>query len=126
GAKQLLEHLGAGRSVALMNDQKFNEGIEAPFFGRPAMTAPGATRLAMRTGAPPVPMSAVRLREHGRGLARFRVTVHPPIPVEDTGDRNADIAVTVGRINRFIEDRIRESPADWFWLHRRFAKEVYR
>jgi KDO2-lipid IV(A) lauroyltransferase len=121
GAKQLLEHLAAGRSVALMNDQKFNEGIEAEFFGRPAMTAPGPTRLAMRSGAPLIPMSVART-----GGAHFRVTVHAPIPVAETGARNADIKATVARINRFIEDRIRETPPDWFWLHRRFPKEVYR
>lgn len=121
GARQLLDHLAAGRSVALMNDQKFNEGIEASFFGHPAMTAPGATRLALRTGAPLIPMSVVRT-----GGAHFRVTVHEPIPVGGAGGRNADIAATVERINRFLEDRIREAPADWFWLHRRFPKEVYR
>ncbi len=121
GAKQLLEHLDSGRSVALMNDQKFNEGIAVPFFGRVAMTAPGPTRLAMRSNAPLIPMSARRT-----GGANFRVTVHAPIEVERTGDRTADIAATVLKINRFLEDRIREAPADWFWVHRRFAKDVYR
>lgn len=120
GAKELLDHLAAGRSVALMNDQKFNEGIPSSFFGYPAMTAPGPTRLAMRAGAPLIPMSARRLEG-----AHFLVRVHEPIKVADTGDRAADIAATVARINRFLEDRIRETPADWFWVHRRFPKAVY-
>src|SRR5690606_29305746 len=37
-ARDLLQALAQGRSVALMNDQKFNEGISVPLFGEPAMT----------------------------------------------------------------------------------------
>ncbi len=119
GARELMEHLAAGRAVALMNDQKFNAGIETPFFGYPAMTAPGPTRLAMRAGAPLIPMSARRLYDENGDGARFLVQVHEPIPI-------TDVAETVAAINRFLEDRIRESPADWFWVHRRFHKDVYR
>lgn len=120
GAKELIEHLEAGRSVALMNDQKFNEGIPVPFFGLEAMTAPGPTRLAMRAGIPLVPTSVKRLPG-----VRFRVTVHPPIPIDESLPRAEAIQRAVEQVNRFIEDRIREAPADWFWVHRRFPKAVY-
>ena len=39
GARQLLSALENGESIALLNDQKFNEGISVPFFGVEAMTA---------------------------------------------------------------------------------------
>jgi KDO2-lipid IV(A) lauroyltransferase len=58
--------------------------------------------------------------------ARFRVIVHDPIVLEDTGDRAADIETGVRRINGFVEDRIRARPAEWFWVHRRWPNEVYR
>jgi len=48
GARELLEAMERGESVALMNDQKFNGGIAAPFFGQPAHTAAGPSRLALR------------------------------------------------------------------------------
>lgn len=120
GAKELLEGLGKGESVALMNDQKFNRGISAMFFGRPVMTAPGPTRLALRFGVALQPMSVQRIRG-----ARFRVVVHDPIVLEKTGDRTADIAAGVRRVNQFMEERIRERPEEWFWVHRRWPNEAY-
>ena len=41
---------GAGASVALMNDQKFNNGLAGTFFGHLVHTAPAPTRLALRFG----------------------------------------------------------------------------
>jgi KDO2-lipid IV(A) lauroyltransferase len=56
---------------------------------------------------------------------KFRLTVHAPITLEQTEDRQADIARGVQAITRFIEDRVRESPADWFWVHKRWPDRVY-
>lgn len=122
GARELMRALERGESVALMNDQKFNGGIEAPLFGVPAMTAPGPSTFALRFGIPLQPLSVQRI---GPG-ARFRVIVHEPIVLEDTGDRAADIEAGVRRINAFMEDRIRERPTEWFWVHRRWPNEVYK
>ncbi len=121
GAKAMLKSLNDGQSVALMNDQKMNDGIAAPFFGRDAMTASGPARLALRAGAPLVPMSVVR-----SGGPRFVVRVHDPLPEPSAQDRSAAVLETVTRINGFIEDRIREAPAQWFWVHRRFDKALYK
>lgn len=120
GARELLEGMKQGKSVALMNDQKFNSGVAAPFFGHLAHTAPGPTRLAIRFGTVLQPMSVQRLKG-----ARFRAVVHDPIIPPKTGDRTADIEAGVRMINAFMEDRIRERPAEWFWVHRRWPNEVY-
>ncbi|MGR4867140.1 lysophospholipid acyltransferase family protein [Caulobacter sp. LARHSG274] len=120
GARELLDAMKRGVSVALMNDQKFNGGVEAPFFGHPVRTAPGPTRLAIRFGTVLQPMSVQRIKG-----ARFRAVVHAPIVLPDTGDRAADIESGVRLVNTFMEDRIRERPEDWFWVHRRWPNEVY-
>jgi KDO2-lipid IV(A) lauroyltransferase len=122
GARELMRALARGESVALMNDQKFNGGVAAPFFGHIAHTAPGPSTFALRFGLPLQPMSVQRV---GPG-ARFKVTVHDPIHLEDTGDREADIETGVRRINAFIEERIRARPTEWFWVHRRWPNEVYK
>jgi KDO2-lipid IV(A) lauroyltransferase len=121
GARELLEGLRRGESVALMNDQKFNGGVAAPLFGVTAHTAPGPTRLALRFGAPLQPMSVQRKHK-----ARFRVVAHPPIHLEQTSDRAADIEAGVRRVNAFIEERVRERPAEWWWVHKRWPNEVYK
>jgi KDO2-lipid IV(A) lauroyltransferase len=109
-----------GESVAILNDQKFNGGVEAPFFGRPVRTAPAATRLALKFDAPLIPMSVQRTRG-----ARFRVIVHEPIVVPRTGDKSADIAAGVAAVNAFMEARVRERPGEWFWVHKRWPAEAY-
>ena len=120
GARELLEGMKQGRSVALMNDQKFNSGVEGDFFGHPVRTAPGPSRLALRFGPVLQPMSVQRIKG-----ARFRAVVHDPIVVPSTGDRTADIEAGVKLVHAFMEDRIRERPQEWFWVHRRWPSEVY-
>ena len=121
GTRELMRALARGNPVALMNDQKFNEGIAVPFFGRDAMTAPGPTRLALKYQVPIVPVSTVRT-----GPARFRIEFHEPFVPEDTGDQNADILASVTRITRFLEDQVRAHPGQWFWQHRRWPKEAWK
>jgi len=121
GAKEVLNALKDGDSVALMNDQKMNDGIAAPLFGREAMTASGPTRLAMKHGAPLIPMSVRRLED-----VRHVVSYHSPIEVSERPERSEAVLETVTRINRFVEEQVRAAPAQWFWVHRRFGKEIYR
>jgi KDO2-lipid IV(A) lauroyltransferase len=120
GARELLAGMARGESVALMNDQKFSEGPEVIFFGQPVNAAPGPSRLALRFGTVLQPLSVTRLPG-----VRFRVTAHDPIELVQTGDRQADIARGVQAITSFIEDRVRENPVDWFWVHKRWPDRVY-
>lgn len=122
GARELLRALSRGESVALMNDQKFNGGVAAPLFGVMAHTAPGPSTFALRFGVPLQPMSVQRV---GPG-ARFKVIVHEPIRLTDTGDRDADIEAGVLRVNAFIEERVRARPHEWFWVHKRWPNEIYK
>jgi len=120
GARELLGALKAGVSVAMLNDQKYDGGVAAPFFGREVLTLPAAVRLALRFGADLQPMSIQRAKG-----ARFRCVVHPPIPVPDTGDKTADVEAGVRAVNAFIEARVRERPSEWFWVHRRWPAADY-
>jgi KDO2-lipid IV(A) lauroyltransferase len=120
GARDLLEALKAGRSVAMLNDQRYDGGVAGPFFGRQVMTLPAAVRLALRFGTCLQPMSIQRL-----GGARFKVVVHEPIPVDLPGDKNRAIKSGVAAINAFIEARVRERPGEWWWMHRRWPAEDY-
>jgi Kdo2-lipid IVA lauroyltransferase/acyltransferase len=120
GSRDLLKSLQGGQSVSFMNDQKFNGGVAAPFFGRTVHTAGAPTRLALRFGGQLLPMSVQRLPK-----ARFRVVVHEPIRLEETGDRERDLEAGVAKINAFMEARILERPAEWFWVHKRWPNEAY-
>jgi KDO2-lipid IV(A) lauroyltransferase len=120
GTREMLRSLAHGQSIALLNDQKNNLGVAAPFFGHLCHTATGPTKMALRTSGVLQPMSVQRLKG-----ARFRVIVHDPIVLERTGDRQADVAAGIRQINAFIEARVRERPEEWFWVHKRWADQVY-
>jgi KDO2-lipid IV(A) lauroyltransferase len=117
GAREIMAVLKAGGHVGMLVDQKMNDGIAVPFFGRDAMTAPAVARFALKFGCPVVPARVERL-----GGARFRITVLPPLPLPDSGDAHADTLALMTAINAVIEDWIRADPGQWLWLHKRWPE----
>lgn len=115
GARQSLVHLSRGGRLGMLMDQKMNDGIEARFFGRPAMTAPALATLALRLRCPVIPGYVERT-----GPARFRLTCEQPLDLPDTGDRTADVANLTQTVNDTMERWIRAKPEGWLWLHRRW------
>ena len=120
GTRELMAGMKRGESIALLVDQKYSQGPEVEFFGQPVNASPGAARMALKFGTVLQPLSVVRLPG-----VRFRVTAHEPIAVPDTGDKAADVRAGVQAANRFVEDRVREHPVDWFWVHKRWPPQVY-
>ena len=118
GARATLGHLRAGGAVAMLVDQKMNDGIEARLFGLPAMTASAAAAYALRFGCPVIPGYVERI-----GPARFRVVCEAPLALPATGDRFADIAALTQAMNDRLEAWIRARPEQWLWLHRRWPRE---
>jgi Kdo2-lipid IVA lauroyltransferase/acyltransferase len=117
GARVIIKMLKENAFIAMLVDQKANDGISVPLFGRDAMTSPAAPSLAIRHGAPIVPVWCERLPEQ-----RFRVTVYPEIAQPNTGNKGKDTYELALRLNRFLEARIAENPANWLWLHSRWPK----
>ena len=112
-----MEALRQGAIVGILIDQRVQakEGIEVPFFGRPALTTPVLARLSLRTGAPVLP---VALFPEPQG--RYRFIAHPPIfpPLNAEGDE-----AVIGLTRRYLEvaeQDIRSHPEQWLWMHRRW------
>jgi KDO2-lipid IV(A) lauroyltransferase len=121
GARQALMHLKGGGFLAMLVDQKMNDGIEARFFGLPAMTAPAAASLALHFRCPLVPAMVQRV-----GPARFRLMVEAPLALPASGDRALDVQVLTQCVNDVLERWIRASPGAWLWLHRRWPKHIVK
>jgi KDO2-lipid IV(A) lauroyltransferase len=120
GSRDMILTLRQGGVVAILNDQRDNNGVPAPFFGVEALTAQGPTRFALKYRAHFIPCAVERLNG-----ARFRVTVYPELPLQHGGDEEANLRAGVAQVNSFIEARIRENPGQYLWSHRRFPWEVY-
>ena len=120
GTRELMAGMRRGDSIALLVDQKYNQGPEVEFFGQPVNASPGAARLALKFDTVMLPLSVVRLPG-----VRFRVTAHEPIVVNQSEDKAADTLAGIQAANRFVEDRVKEHPVDWFWVHKRWPDKVY-
>lgn len=113
-SRGLLRSLREGHVVWYASDQNYGHkgSVFAPFFGIPAATNTGTSRIARLTGAPVVPFFSARLQGGSRYLLEF-------LPVLDdfpSGDDAADAT----RINRLIEDFARRFPEQYLWVNRRF------
>jgi KDO2-lipid IV(A) lauroyltransferase len=117
GTRRIFTLLRSGKSIFILVDQKTNEGIPVPFFGRAAMTTPAPAVLALKLGAILLPVSNERM-----GGARFRVTVHKPIEVVPTGDHDRDVFALTREINNVVEKCVRARPSQWLWIHRRWPR----
>lgn len=114
-ARRIAKVMRQGGTVGMLADQKTNNGVAAPFFGREAMTTRVLALCALTYGCTLLPAQIERLTG-----ARFRVTVHPPLEIAPGGDKAADIRTITTEINGKIEGWVRQRPAQWLWLHNRW------
>jgi len=112
GLRSVIRAIKSGKPFYFLPDMDFGirDAIFSPFFGVPTATITALPRLAQITGARVVPIITYQV---GDGyVARF----YPAWENYPTGDVEAD----VGRMNAFIEERVREMPEQYFWAHKRF------
>lgn len=119
GAKGIMKALREKKHVGMLVDQKMNDGMAVPFFGRDAMTAPAIAAMALKFKCPIMPARVIRTNG-----AHFKIDLGEPFLAEDTGDREADMLRVMTRVNGIIEDWIREHPDQWMWLHNRWPSDT--
>lgn len=115
GTRKIFTMLRRGLCILLLVDQKTEQGVMAPFFGRPAPTTPAPAALALKLGSTLLPASNERLKG-----ARFRMTIHQPVAFIPTKNHDADIEALTAKINAAIEECVRYRPSQWLWIHRRW------
>ena len=111
--------LADGHAVAFLADQgvKNLASTYVPFFGRPARTPRGPAVFALRLDVPTVFGTAIRMPS-GRFVLYFE-----SIAVDATGDRERDVDRIVARYTAVLERRVRETPEQYFWHHRRWRRQ---
>lgn len=117
GARGIMRWLRDGKAAGLLVDQKMNDGIAVPFFGRPAMTPDAPAQMALLTNAAMIPMTNTRIGKH-----RFKLVFHPELRVDTPKtDKDAFVRDLTTAMNMFLESHIRIHPGQWLWLHRRWG-----
>jgi KDO2-lipid IV(A) lauroyltransferase len=114
GIKPVVRGLRQGGSFYYLSDQDQGRdgAVFAPFFGVPAATLTALGRLTQLTGAVVIPCFARQL-PWGKG---YELIFQAPLENFPTADVLADTT----RMNKIIEDAVREMPEQYFWSHRRF------
>jgi KDO2-lipid IV(A) lauroyltransferase len=108
--RQILKALARNELVALASDlYSGDRGVRVPFFNRPAVFPSGPAAIALKTGAPILPVWARRQPENNLYIAE----IEDPIEVSRTGDTARDIQATTERIVQFFERIIRREPDQW-------------
>ena len=117
-ARGLLAAMKAGETVGLLMDQNITppQGVFVDFFGRPACTASGLARVALRTDAAVVPAFTI----WDAVLRKYRVRFDPPLNLSRTGNDEDDVVSNTAAFTRIIEDYVRRYPDQWLWVHRRW------
>lgn len=118
GAVKIVRAIKNNEAIAMLVDQKMNDGISVPFFGRDAMTAPAIAELALRYDAPIIPARVIRTKG-----ANFETIIYPPLVYKKTGNNAKDAYNIMLAINQMLEGWIREHPEQWFWVHKRWPKD---
>ncbi len=109
GSKELLQTVLRHEHLGILVDQRLSEGEKLPFFNHPAFTTTAPAKLAHKFHIPLVPVQIERLKG-----CRFRITFYPPLTLESTPEK------TTAKMNKILEEWIRQNPGQWLWLHNRW------
>jgi KDO2-lipid IV(A) lauroyltransferase len=112
GIRPVLKAVKRGLPFYYLPDMDYGrkDAVFVPLFGVPAATITGLSRVAHATKARVIPTIT---RQEGDG---YVIRLYPAWEDFPTDDIEADTR----RMNAFIEDRIREMPEQYFWVHKRF------
>lgn len=119
GARKILMHLKHGGAVGILIDQDTRVfSVDALFFGHVARTPSGAAAIADKIGCPVLPM-AIHRQPDGRHL----ITVLPPLPLIEEGDKRTRLAALVQQQTSKIEELVGIDITQWVWMHRRWKEK---
>ncbi|MEO6212783.1 MAG: lysophospholipid acyltransferase family protein [Vicinamibacterales bacterium] len=114
--RRVLRALAANQAVAVLIDQHMQsaDAVYVDFFNRPASTTSALAALALKTGAPVVPVFALPLPG-----GRFRMVYEHPVdpPPADSPDALREFTQ---RCTDVLEMYVRRYPELWLWMHRRW------
>ena len=119
--RPMIRLLKNGATINILIDQNvaWYEGVFVDFFGRKACTTPGLALLALHTKAPVLPVFTRRLPD-----GRYLLEIGKKVEIVSSGNRDADVLINTQNFTKIIEDKIRQYPAQWFWVHQRWKTKL--
>ena len=119
GAVQtMIEILDERGNVGFLFDQEAASGMMVPLFGVEAPTHKTPAIIHRDLGVPLFFGSMIRKGDFMHYEARGTLMEEPP----KSDDRTADLRAILTDLNRQLEERIRQYPEQYFWMHRRWKR----
>ena len=117
-ARTLLSSMRSGETVGILMDTNMTppQGVFVNYFGIPAATASGLTRVALKTGAAVVPAFTI----WDSAIGKYKICFEPAIELVLTADNEADIVTNTQLFTTALEKYARRYPEQWLWVHRRW------
>jgi len=116
--RKVMRLMSEKHGVAILIDQHISsaDAVYVDFFDRPAATTSAVAAMALRTGAPIVPVFALPL-----GKGRYRLIYEHPVE-PPAGDSEDAILEFTQRCTDVLEMYVRRHPDLWLWMHRRWRE----
>lgn len=116
---EIIKLLRKGAAIGFLLDQDVgrDKAIFVDYFGRPAATNKALATIALRTGAPVIPMFIIRKK------GGHKLVIEKPMTLPRTGVLNQDMKEITTLFTKKIESYVRQYPDHWLWLHRRWKTQ---
>jgi KDO2-lipid IV(A) lauroyltransferase len=120
GIRRALRALESGQGVAILIDQHVlgTDAAMVDFFGRPAATTTALAALALRTGAPVIPVFSIPTAP-----GRYRIVYEQAVERPSAGSADPVHEFTE-RCTEVLETYVRRYPDLWLWMHRRWRAPI--
>ena len=119
GIRQALRCLRRNELLGIVADVDTTvSGVFVDFFGRRAYTPYSPVALALKTGAAILPTFIIRQPD-----GSHRAIIEPPLALKRTRTKERDLFVNTQEFTKIIESYIRQYPAQWIWMHRRWKTQ---
>jgi KDO2-lipid IV(A) lauroyltransferase len=115
--KGILRALRNKEMIGILMDQDStrNEGVFIDFMGFEAFTPVGPVALALKTGAPVLPIM-IHIRENDC----HQIEVFDEVELTTTGNREKDLVTNTQKCSGVLEQFILKHPTQWVWMHERW------
>ena len=119
GIRQALQCLRRNELLGIVADVDTSvSGVFVDFFGRRAYTPYSPVAIALKTGAAILPAFIIRQPD-----GSHRAIIEPPLTLKRTNTKEKDLVVNTQKFTKIIEAYIRQYPAQWIWMHRRWKTQ---
>ena len=115
--KGCIKAINQGKTIGILTDQAIrkNQSIEVDFFSVKATHTPLASILSRKFGLDLIP-AYISTQDY----IHYKVKIHEPVKTIKTDDQEDDLAMLTQVQADIMEQVIRESPKQWFWMHKRW------